>query len=344
MSTERTEISSLGEFGLISHLTRNFEIKNASTIVSVGDDAAVIDHYGRQTVVTTDLLLEGIHFDLMYTPLKHLGYKSVIVNLSDVYAMNATPTHITMSIGISNRFSLEALNEFYEGVYAACERYGVDLIGGDTSASQKGFTISVTAIGEVAPGKFVKRSTASKGDLICVSGDLGAAFLGLTLMEREKKIFLENPQIQPDLEGEDYIVGRLLKPEARKDIIDFFEDRSVVPTAMIDVSDGISSDLLHICNQSDLGCRLYESKLPIDEATRSAAFKFGLDPTVCALNGGEDYELLFTIPQSMYDAINMNKEITAIGYMTDESEGRKIISKGGNVYDITAQGWNAFQQ
>src|SRR6266487_3583572 len=213
MENNRTEISSLGEFGLIDHLTRNFEIQNASTIVSVGDDAAVIDHYGKQTVITTDLLIEGIHFDLIYTPLKHLGYKSVIVNLSDVYAMNATPTHITMSIGVSNRFSVEALDEFYEGVYAACEKYNVDLIGGDTSASNKGFIISVTAIGEVAPGKVVKRSTANKGDLICVSGDLGGAFLGLTLLEREKKIWIEHPQIQPDLEGEKYIVGRFLKPE-----------------------------------------------------------------------------------------------------------------------------------
>src|SRR5215216_6310805 len=223
MSETRTEISSLGEFGLIDHLTRNFEIQNASTIVSVGDDAAVIDHYGRQTVVTTDLLIEGIHFDLMYTPLKHLGYKSVIVNLSDIYAMNATPTHITMSIGVSNRFSVEALDEFYEGVYAACEKYGVDLIGGDTSSSQKGFIISVTALGEITADKIVKRSGAKKGDLLCVSGDVGSAYLGLTLLEREKKIYLENPDIQPDLENEDYIVGRLLKPEARKDIIEFFQ-------------------------------------------------------------------------------------------------------------------------
>jgi len=223
----RTEISSLGEFGLIEHLTRNFEIRNASTIVSVGDDAAVIDHFGKQTVITTDLLVEGIHFDLMYTPLRHLGYKTVVVNLSDVYAMNAQPTQITISIAMSNRFSLEALDEFYEGIYAACEKYNVDLVGGDTSANPKGFVISCTAIGEVAPNKFVKRSTANNGDLICVSGDLGGAFLGLTLLEREKKIFLESPQVQPDLENEDYIVGRLLKPEARKDIIEFFEKNEI---------------------------------------------------------------------------------------------------------------------
>jgi thiamine-monophosphate kinase len=338
----RTEISSLGEFGLIDHLTRNFEINNASTIVSVGDDAAVIDHFGKQTVITTDLLLEGVHFDLMYTPLKHLGYKSVVVNLSDIYAMNATPTHITMSIGISNRFSIEALNDFYEGVYLACEKYNVDLIGGDTSSSQKGFVVSVTAIGEVAPNKFVKRSTAQKGDLICVSGDLGAAFLGLTILEREKKIYLENPQVQPDLEQEDYIIGRILKPEARKDIAAFLNENDIIPTSMMDVSDGLSSEVLHICKQSALGCRLYEEKLPIAEQTRNAAFKFGLDPTVCALNGGEDYELIFTLKQEDHDKITLNEEISVIGYMTGIEEGSKIITKAGNTFDITAQGWNAF--
>src|SRR4051794_11887361 len=343
MSESRTEISSLGEFGLIDHLTKNFAIQNASTIVSVGDDAAVIDHFGKQTVITTDLLIEGIHFDLMYTPLKHLGYKSVIVNLSDVYAMNATPTHITLSIGVSNRFSVEALDEFYEGIFAACEKFNIDLVGGDTSASNKGFIISVTAIGEVSPDKFVKRSTANKGDLICVSGDLGGAFLGLTLLEREKKIWMENPQIQPDLEGEKYIVGRLLKPEARKDIVEFFEKNNIIPTSMMDVSDGLSSDVLHICKQSNLGCRLYEEKLPIAEDTKQAAFKFGLDPTVCALNGGEDYELLFTLKQEDYDKIVINEEISVIGYMTEVEEGTKFLTKGGNTFDITAQGWNAFK-
>jgi len=340
---ERTEISSLGEFGLIDHLTKNFELRNASTIVGVGDDGAVIDHFGRQTVISTDLLVEGVHFDLMYTPLKHLGYKSIIVNLSDIYAMNATPTQVTVSIGISNRFSLEALNEFYEGIHAACEKYNVDLVGGDTSASQKGFIISVTAIGEVAPDKFVKRSTANKGDLICVSGDLGAAFLGLTLMEREKRIYLENPQIQPDLEDEDYIVGRLLKPEARKDIIEFFAQQNLLPTAMMDISDGLSSETLHICNQSNLGCRLHEDKFPILEETRNAAFKFGLDPTVCALNGGEDYELIFTAKQEDYDKLILNDNISIVGYMADLEEGRKFISKGGNSFDITAQGWNTLK-
>ena len=340
----RTDISSLGEFGLIEHLTKNFEIQNASTIVSIGDDAAVIDHFGKQTVISTDLLLEGVHFDLMYTPLKHLGYKSVVVNLSDVYAMNAIPTHITINIGISNRFSLEALDEFYEGVYIACEKYDVDLVGGDTSSSLKGFIISVTAIGEVAPDKFVKRSTAQKGDLVCVSGDLGGAFLGLTLLEREKKIFLENPKVQPDLENEDYIVGRLLKPEARKDIIEFLAENNITPTSMMDVSDGISSEILHICKQSNLGCRLIEDKLPVHEQSRIAAFKFGLDPTVCALNGGEDYELIFTLKPEDYDNITLNEQISVIGYMTDAEEGIKLLSKGGNTFDITAQGWNAFKQ
>lgn len=340
--SQRTEISTLGEFGLIDHLTKNFEIKNASTVLSIGDDAAIIDNFGKQTVITTDMLVEGIHFDLMYTPLKHLGYKSVIVNLSDVYAMNATPTQITMSIAFSNRFSVEALNEFYEGVFAACEKYNVDLIGGDTTSSQKGFIISVTAIGEVEPDKYVKRSTANKGDLICVSGTTGGAFLGLTLMQREKKIFLENPKIQPDLEGEDFIVGKLLKPEARKDIIDFFAENKILPTSMMDVSDGISSEVLHLCKQSNLGCKIYEDKLPIDEKVKSAAFKFGIDPTVCALNGGEDYELIFTLKQEDYDKITLNEEIAVIGYMTSLEEGCKLQTKGSNIFDITAQGWNAF--
>ncbi len=342
MEAQRTEVETLGEFGLIDHLTKNFEIQNASTVVSIGDDAAVIDHYGKQTVVTTDLLVEGIHFDLMYTPLKHLGYKSVIVNLSDVYAMNATPTQITLSIAFSNRFSVEALNEFYEGVYAACERYNVDLIGGDTSASQKGFLISVTALGEITPNQFVRRNTAQSGDLICVSGFVGGAFLGLTLLEREKKIYLENPQIQPDLEGEDYIVGRFLKPEARRDIIRFFEEQNITPTAMMDVSDGVSSEVLHICKQSRVGCRIYEEKLPIHELARQAAYKFGLDPTVCALNGGEDYELIFTLKQDDYDKIVLNEDISVIGYIAPEEEGRKFLSKGGNTYDLIAQGWKAF--
>jgi thiamine-monophosphate kinase len=342
MEEQRTEIASLGEFGLIEHLTRNIELRNVSTIVGVGDDGAVIDHFGKQTVVSTDLLIENIHFDLMYTPLQHLGYKSVIVNLSDIYAMNATPTQITLSLGISNRFSLEALEQFYEGVYAACEKYTVDLIGGDTSSSQKGFIISVTAIGEVSPDQWVKRSTAKQGDLLCCSGDLGAAYLGLVFLEREKKIFLEHPEVKPDLEGEKYVIGRLLKPEARKDIIEFFEKAGIRPTSMMDISDGLSSEALHLTKQSELGCMIYEEKIPIAEDTRRAAFKFELDPTACALSGGEDYELLFTLNPSEYEKILLNEQISVIGYMTAADKGKKIITKSGHVYDLTAQGWNAF--
>ncbi|HRF16592.1 MAG TPA: thiamine-phosphate kinase [Chitinophagaceae bacterium] len=344
MSKERTEISSLGEFGLIDHLTKNIELQNASSVLGVGDDAAVIDHFGKQTVITTDLLLEGVHFDLVYTPLKHLGYKSVIVNLSDVYAMNAIPTQVIMSIGISNRFSVEAIDEFYEGVYAACNKYGVDLVGGDTTSSQKGLVISVTAIGEVTPDTYVKRSTAKKGDLLCVSGDLGAAYVGLLFLEREKKIYMESPGVQPDLEGESYVIGRLLKPEARKDIVEFFAKEEIQPTAMIDISDGLSSEILHICKESALGCVLYEEKIPIAEEMKKAAFKFEIDPTACALSGGEDYELLFTIAQSDYEKLVLNEQISVVGYMTEPDQGAHIITKGGGKHAITAHGWNHLKQ
>jgi thiamine-monophosphate kinase len=343
MNPERTEVSSLGEFGLIDHLTKNNETRNASTILSVGDDAAVMDHFGKQTVVTTDMLVEGIHFDLMYTPLKHLGYKSVIVNLSDVYAMNASPAQITMSVAFSNRFSVEALYEFYEGVYAACDKYSVDLVGGDTTSSQKGFIICVTAIGEVAPDKFVTRSGAKKGDLICVSGDLGAAYLGLTLLEREKKVYLETKGVQPDLENQDYIVGRILKPEARRGIIDFFAEKEIMPTSMIDISDGLSSELLHICKKSETGCMLYEEKIPVNDLARQFAYKLELDPTACALSGGEDYELLFTIDQKDFESISANPDISVIGHITEKEKGAVIITKGGNEYPLTAQGWNALK-
>lgn len=343
MSEQRTEIASLGEFGLIEHLTKNAETLNPSTLLSIGDDGAVIDHTGH-TVVSTDLLVEGIHFDLMYTPLRHLGYKSIIVNLSDIYAMNATPTQVTVSIAISNRMSLEAMDELYDGIYLACKNYQVDLVGGDTTASNKGLILSITALGEVKQANFVKRSTAQKGDLICVSGTLGAAFLGLTLLEREKRIFLENPQLQPDLEQETHIVGRLLRPEARKDIIEFFETTGIVPTSMIDISDGLSSELLHICKQSNSGCKIYEEKLPIHNDCRKAAFKFSLDPTICALNGGEDYELLFTISQSDYDKITLNEEISVIGYITEPETGKIFITKSGYEHPIEAQGWNALNK
>jgi len=339
MSTERTEIADLGEFGLIDHLTQNNETRQASTIVSVGDDGAVIDHFGKQTVVSTDLLIEGIHFDLMYTPLKHLGYKSVVVNLSDIYAMNATPTQITVSIAFSNRFSLEALDELYEGIYIACEKYNVDLIGGDTSSSTKGLIISVTALGEVTPNKFVTRSGAQKGDLLCVTGFLGGSFLGLTLMEREKKIYQESPQVQPDLEGQDYIVGRLLKPEARKDIIEFLEQNNIQPTSMMDVSDGLSSEILHICKSSNCGAIVYEDKIPIHQDSKLFAYKLELDPTLCALNGGEDYELLFTLKQEDYDKITLNEQISVIGYITEPLEKAILITKGGNKHELLAQGW-----
>jgi thiamine-monophosphate kinase len=336
---ERTEISTLGEFGLIDHLTQNNETKNSSTILSVGDDGAVIDHFGRQTVISSDLLLEGVHFDLSYTPLKHLGYKAVVVNLSDIYAMNATPTQIVLSIGFSNRFALESLDEFYEGVYAACETYNVDLVGGDTTTSLRGFVISVTAIGEVAPDAYVKRDGAKSGDLICISGELGGAFLGLTLLEREKKIF-EETGAQPDLEGQTYIVGRLLKPEARKDIIEYFAEENIMPTSMIDVSDGLSSEIMHICKQSNVGCVLYEDKFPMADEMKNFAYKLQTDPTACFLSGGEDYELLFTVPQTDYDQIKLNPAISIIGYITDAGDGKNLITRGGNKHALVAQGWN----
>ena len=336
---ERTEISSLGEFGLIDHLTRNNDNRNASTILSVGDDAAVIDHFGRQTVISTDMLVEGIHFDLMYTPLKHLGYKSVVVNISDIYAMNATPTQILLSIAISNKISVEALDEFYAGVYAACDKYGLDLVGGDTTTSQRGFVISLTAIGEVAPDSYVTRSGAKPNDLVCVSGDLGGAFLGLTILEREKKIFAETGA-QPDLENQAYIVGRLLKPEARKDVIEYFAEQEIMPTSMMDISDGLSSEMLHICKQSGVGCVLYEDKLPLNEDSKEFAYKLELDPTACALSGGEDYELLFTVAQSDYEKIAANNGLSIIGYITSETEGKNLITRGGNKHALIAQGWN----
>lgn len=342
MSEQRTEISAIGEFGLIDHLVRNNETRQAGTLVSVGDDAAVIDHFGKQTVVTTDMLLEGVHFDLMYMPLKHLGYKAVAVNLSDVCAMFATPTHITLSLGLSNRFSVEALDEFYEGVYAACEKYNVDLIGGDTCSSLKGLLISVTAIGEIETDKFVTRAGAKENDLICVSGDLGSAYLGLQLLEREKKIFLESPGVQPDLQQKTHIVGRLLKPEPRTDIIEWLRDNEITPTSMIDVSDGLSSELLHICKRSHVGCIIHEEKIPVHDEARQMALEFGMDPTTCALSGGEDYELLFTVSQKDYEKITGSENISVIGYVTAAAEGASLLTKQGNKHKLVAQGWKAF--
>ncbi len=342
MST-RTEISSLGEFGLIEHLTRDNETLNAGTLLSVGDDAAVIDHFGKQTVVSTDLLLEGVHFDLTYTPLKHLGYKAVAVNLSDICAMMATPTHITVSIGISNRFPVEALEELYSGIYAACERYGVDLIGGDTSTSTKGLLISVTAIGEVTPDTFVTRGGAKVNDLICVSGDLGGAFLGLELLEREKQIFLEHPDVQPQLSEHAYPIGRLLKPEPRTDIVEALLERGIRPTAMMDVSDGLSSELLHICRASGVGCVVYDDKIPVHPESKAAAEELHLSPVTCALSGGEDYELLFTVAQADYEAVAKLGDIAVIGYVTEAEKGALLQTKAGPTHKITAQGWNAFK-
>lgn len=339
---ERTEIESLGEFGLIEHLTQNNETKQATTMLSVGDDAAVIDHFGKQTVITTDMLIEGVHFDLMYTPLKHLGFKAVAVNVSDLCAMMATPSHITMSLAFSNRFSVESLEEFYEGVYAACEKYNVDLIGGDTCTSPKGLTISVTAIGEVTNDNYVTRSQAKVNDLICATGDLGAAYIGLQLLEREKRIFIENPKVQPDLQQKAHVIGKILKPEARVDVVEWLQEKGIKPSAMMDISDGLSSDILHICKQSNVGCIIYDEKLPIHNETKEMAMEFGLSGTSCALNGGEDYELLFTIAQEDYEQIVLSEQISVIGYITPPEEGTQLITKQGNKHKLVAQGWRAF--
>ncbi len=341
---ERTDLSSLGEFGLIDYLTKNIELKQNSTVVGAGDDAAVLDFDGKKTLISTDLLLEGIHFDLSYTPLKHLGYKAIQVNLSDIYAMNGTASQVTVSLGLSSKFPLEAIEELYEGMILACRKYGVDIVGGDTSSSRQGLVISVTSIGYAEQKDICFRNSAEEGDLICVSGDLGAAFVGLQLLEREKRIFLENPQIQPDLEGKDYIVERQLKPEARKDIVLLLKDLDVKPGAMIDISDGLSSELIHICTKSGKGCNLYEEKIPIDPMTFETAREFNLDPTVCALSGGEDYELLFTVRQADYDKIKNHPDITIIGHITEKSAGMNLISKSGNIHPLKAQGWNSFKK
>jgi thiamine-monophosphate kinase len=343
-NTERTELSNLGEFGLIEHLTKNVKIHNSSTIRGIGDDAAVIFHGENKTLVSTDLLIEGVHFDLMYTPLRHLGYKAIMVNLSDICAMNAVPTQVTVSIGLSNRFSLEAIEELYSGILLACDKYKVDLIGGDTSSSQKGLIISVTAIGEAKEENIVYRNGAKKGDLVCVTGDLGGAYMGLQILEREKDVFLATSGVQPDLVGMDYILERQLKPEARLDIVELLDIINVKPTSMIDVSDGLASEVLHICKQSNVGCKIYEDKLPIDPLTYQTARDFNLDPTLCALSGGEDYELLFTVPQSDFDKVKGNSNISIIGYITDESEGTSLITKSNNQHPLKAQGWNAFKK
>jgi thiamine-monophosphate kinase len=339
---ENTDLEKIGEFGLIDLLSKSIELTENSTVRGIGDDAAVM-HYGdNQTLISTDLLLEGVHFDLRYVPLKHLGYKAVQVNLSDIYAMNGMASQITFSIGLSSKFPLEAVEEIYAGAILACKKFNVDLVGGDTSASKQGLVISVTSVGYANASDVTYRDGAQEGDLICVSGDLGGAYVGLQLLEREKQIFLENPNIQPDLEGKDYIIERQLKPEARKDIIHLFKDIGVKPTAMIDISDGLASEILHICKQSKKGCKLYEEKIPIDQMTFDTAREFGLDPTICALSGGEDYELLFTVKQADYDKIKGDVDISIIGYITEENAGCNLISKAGNMHAIKAQGWNAF--
>ncbi|WP_407426958.1 thiamine-phosphate kinase [Arcticibacter sp.] len=340
---ERSDIDNLGEFGLIDHLTKNIELTQPTTTKGVGDDAAVLDFSGKKTLISTDLLLEGIHFDLAYTPLKHLGFKAIQVNLSDIYAMNGTASQVTVSLGLSSKFPIEAVEELYEGMLLACKQYNVDIVGGDTSASKQGLVISVTSIGYADEEDITYRHTAQEGDLICVSGDLGAAYVGLQLLEREKQIFLENPQIQPDLEGKDYIIERQLKPEARQDIIFLLKELGIKPTAMIDVSDGLSSELIHICTKSNKGCNLYEEKIPLDPMTYDTARSFNLDPAVCALSGGEDYELLFTIKQDDYDKIKGNPDVTVIGHITEPEAGMNLISRSGNVHALKAQGWNAFK-
>lgn len=339
---KRTDVNELGEFGLIDRLTKNIRLQHASSVVGVGDDAAVIDNDDYLTVVSTDMLVEGIHFDLMYTPLKHLGYKSVIVNLSDIYAMNAIPRQITVSIAISNRFSVEALEEIYAGIYAACDRYQVDLVGGDTTSSNKGLIISVTAVGRGEADKLTRRNTAKVGDLICITGNVGAAYLGLQLLEREKQIYLSNPSIQPDLEEQDYLIGRQLKPEARKDMIERFAQAQLVPTAMIDVSDGVASEVFHICKASKVGAFVEESGVPIHPDAQMMAIQFNLDPITCALSGGEDYELLFTIDPQDLEKARYLPDVYFMGEIVEAGDGVKLHTKGGNIHELQAQGWRHF--
>lgn len=340
---QRTSLNDLGEFGLINHLTRNFKIKQKSTVKGIGDDAAVLDFKNKKIVVTTDLLVEGVHFDLSYMPLKHLGYKAIIVNLSDVYAMNAKATQVTVSIAVSNRFPLEALEELYEGIQTAAKIYDVDVVGGDTTSSTTGLLISVSAIGEVVDDNEVYRNGAKPNDLLVVSGDLGAAYMGLQVLEREKEVYKVNPNNQPDLEPYTYIIERQLKPEARKDIIELLADLKVKPTAMIDVSDGLSSEILHICTQSEVGCDLYENKIPLDPQVISTCEEFNIDSTTIALNGGEDYELLFTITQDDYNKIKANPNLTVIGYVKDKAEGVHLVTRADTKIEIKAQGWKSFE-
>ena len=337
-------ISELGEFGLIDHITKDVIIHHKNTLKGIGDDAAVIDNGEMCSVVTTDLLVEGIHFNLIYTPLKHLGYKAVVVNLSDVYAMNATPKQITVSIAISGKFAVEHIEEIYEGINLACEHYNVDLVGGDTSSSMTGLAISVTAIGEAKKEDIVYRNTANKNDIVCVTGNLGAAYLGLQLLEREKEIFASTEGAQPKLDGYDYILERQLKPEARKDIIELLKELKVDPTAMIDISDGLSSEILHICEKSNVGCKIFQDKIPIDQNTEQMAKEMNLEPVIAALNGGEDYELLFTIDIKDLDKIKDQPMIHAIGHIADKEHGALMITNSGHSIVLEAQGWNQMKE
>lgn len=339
----KTSLESLGEFGLINHLTKHFNSQHSSTVKAVGDDAAVITSKD-EIVVTTDLLVEGVHFDLSYMPLKHLGYKSIMVNLSDVYAMNAEAKQVTVSIAVSNRFPLEALEELYAGIQLACDTYNIDLIGGDTTSSTKGMLISVTAIGTAKKEDIVYRNGAKPTDLVVVSGDLGGAYLGLQVLEREKQVFQVNPQNQPDLDEYTYIIERQLKPEARKDIPKLLNDLEVKPTAMIDISDGLSSELFHICTQSKVGCKIYEEKLPLDPQVISTCEEFNIDSTMVALSGGEDYELLFTVKIDDYDKIKGNPNLTVVGHITEENQGLQLITRANQELELQAQGWNSFKK
>ncbi|GAA3633307.1 thiamine-phosphate kinase [Flavivirga jejuensis] len=339
---ERTQLSDLGEFGLIDHLTKNFKINHKSTVKSIGDDAAVLDFKSKKMVVTTDLLIEGVHFDLSYMPLKHLGYKAVIVNLSDVYAMNAKATQITVSIAVSNRFPLEALEDLYAGIETAAKIYNIDVVGGDTTSSLTGLLISVTAIGEIENNNEVYRDGAKPNDLLVVTGDLGAAYMGLQVLEREKEVYKVNPNSQPDLELYSYIIERQLKPEARKDIIKLLKDLEVKPSSMIDISDGLSSEIIHLCKQSKVGCDLYEEKIPLDPQVISTCEEFNIDSTTVALNGGEDYELLFTVSQEDYPKIKANPNLTVIGYVKEEQAGIHLVTRADTQIPIKAQGWKNF--
>ena len=340
----KTEISTLGEFGLIKHLTKDFPTHQPSTQKAIGDDAAVINHKDKRTLITTDLLLEGIHFNLEYAPLKHLGYKAAVVNFSDIYAMNATPTQITVSLGISKRFSVEDLEELYAGIRLACERYNVDLVGGDTSASMTGLTISITCLGAAYDSDIVYRDGAKVNELICVTGNLGTAYMGLQLLERERIVMNANENATPAFEGREYLLERQLKPEARRDIIEQLHKAGIKPTAMMDISDGLSSELMHICTQSNVGCSIYEDKLPIDYQAAALAEEMNLNIVTCALNGGEDYELLFTCSLDDYEKLIPLEDVYLIGHITKAEHGINLIGRNGEEITIQAQGWNAFKK